>query len=155
MKRIRRVALAALAFSASFGTATTPSPHLPVRGSAAPTQPACEQAAVTALLLEPSDPETGLRSGRFSILFRDPATAVTLVSPYFGSAHSDVPGTPRALTFLSGIRHQRTRNGFIRELTLDWFGDLELEIGAPGCPAVTVRCDARSCTRQTHATTPG
>lgn len=147
MKRFRRAALAGLAFSASFGTATTPSPRLPVRGSAAPAPAACELPAVTALLLEASDPETGLRRGRFSIHFQDPATAITLVSPYFGSAHSDVPGTPRALTFLSGIRHQRTRTGFVRELTLDWFEDLELEIGAPGCPVVTVRCDARSCAR--------
>ena len=145
MRQFQRAALATLVFTSSFGAATTPSPSATAGSSETPAQASCEGASVTASLQEASDPETGLQRGRFSIFSQDPATAVTLVSPYFGSAHSDIPRHPRPLAFLSGIRYERTGNGFIRELTVDWLGDLELEIGAPGCPAVAVRCNTRSC----------
>ena len=145
MRQFQRAALATLVFTSSFGAATTPSPSATARSSGTPAQASCEEASVTASLPEASDPETGLQRGRFSIFSQDPATAVTLVSPYFGGNHSDIPGSPRPIAFISGLRYESTEDGFSQELTLDWLGDLELEIGAPGCPAVAVRCNTRSC----------
>ena len=148
--------VAALVFAATPGmVAHRVPPEATESGAAAETD--CGHVLVPASLVDPEDPGTGRQRGRISIRYRDPGTAVSLLSPYYGSAHSDIhvilnphlssrgSVIPRPLVFLQGSRSARTGDGFLQELTLDWLGDLELEVAAPGCPAVTVRCSARRC----------
>lgn len=84
---------------------------------------------------------------RFTLWYSDPGTSVHLVSPYYGSAHSDIRSIPRPLAFLSDFSFQRSgAEGRVQRLTISWMGTLELAVRTPGCPPVPLRCDERVCT---------
>ncbi len=137
------LAAAAIVLVASF--AGRGDPPIMEDSSEAAAQTECGETSVLGSLVGPEDPSTGRQRGRISIRYRDPGTVVNLLSPYFGSAYSDIRVIPRPLVFLQGFRSETTGDGFLQELTLDWLGDLELEIVPPGCPVVVVRCNPRGC----------
>ena len=84
---------------------------------------------------------------RLRLWYSDPATSVRLVSPYYGSAHSDIRSIPRPLAFLGDFSSARSgAEGRVQWMTISWMGELELAISTPGCPPVPLRCDERTCT---------
>lgn len=84
---------------------------------------------------------------RLTLWYSDPGTSIHLVSPYYGSAHSDIRSIPRPLAFLSDFSFERSgAEGRVQRLTISWLGELELAIRSPGCPPVPLRCDERTCT---------
>lgn len=84
---------------------------------------------------------------RLSLWYSDPGTSIHLISPYYGSAHSDIRSIPRPLAFLSDFSFERSgAEGRVQRLTISWIGELELAIRSPGCPPVPLRCDERTCT---------
>lgn len=84
---------------------------------------------------------------RLTVWYSDPGTSIHLVSPYYGSAHSDIRSLPRPLAFLSDFSFERSGvDGRLQRLTISWLGELELAIRSPGCAPVPLRCDERTCT---------
>lgn len=83
---------------------------------------------------------------RLTLWYADPGTSVSLVRPYYGSAHSDVNTLPRPLAFLSDFSSARSgAEGRLQRFAVSFLGELELAIRSPGCPPVPLRCDETTC----------
>lgn len=83
---------------------------------------------------------------RLTLWYADPGTSVSLVRPYYGSAHSDVNSLPRPLAFLSDFSSARSgAEGRLERFTISFLGELELAIRSPGCAPVPLRCDETAC----------
>ncbi len=83
---------------------------------------------------------------RLTLWYADPGTSVSLVRPYYGSAHSDVNTLPRPLAFLSDFSSARSgAEGRLQRFSISFLGELELAIRSPGCLPVPLRCDETTC----------
>ena len=83
---------------------------------------------------------------RLTLWYADPGTSVSLVRPYYGSAHGDVNTLPRPLAFLSDFSSVRSgAEGRLQRFSISFLGELELAIRSPGCPPVPLRCDETAC----------
>lgn len=83
---------------------------------------------------------------RLTLWYGEPGTSVSLVRPYYGSAHSDVNTLPRPLAFLSDFSSVRSgAEGRLQRFSISFLGELELAIRSPGCPPAPLRCDETAC----------
>lgn len=83
---------------------------------------------------------------RLTLWYADPGTSVSLVRPYYGSAHSDVSTLPRPLAFLSDFSSVRSgAEGRLERFSISFLGKLELAVRSPGCPPAPLRCDETTC----------
>ena len=82
----------------------------------------------------------GIPRGVFELNDLSSETAVEVLSPYR-------PGWSHPAPSAATIREfgPATGAGPGWQLTIEWIGTLELAVLAPGCEAVTIRCDVVDC----------
>ena len=127
-------------------TPTTPAPPPPEPEPA----PACSGLVVEAEHEGTRREEFESLGGSFSIRDESARTAVHLVAPYRDGGLYPPP----SWAFVEDFSLREVEGGFERTLTVEWIGELVLEIDAPDCEPFRVRCDADECLLNPEETAP-
>ncbi len=132
-------------------TPTTPAPPPPEPEPTPSPTPACSGLVVEAEHDGIRREEYESFGGSFSIRDESARTAVHLVAPYRDGGLYPPP----SWAFVEDFSLREVEGGFERTLTVEWIGELVLEIEAPDCEPFRVRCDADDCRLNPEETAPG